>query len=146
MAMKGDRNHGSAASGDHCERKNPPEKCQHTDGDGYLGSEAESKNSCATEQQEIKKSVRPLMSDVKSWRSSLPDQLRKPGVVSVTGQIAGFDLAMPETRNDDEGGARRDSSEARLDESQSAKHGAAILRCGGSITIQQLIVTHINVG
>ena len=113
------------------ERKTSPEKCQDTEGDGYLGSGAESKNFSAIQQQKIEKRVGPLVRDVKSWRSSLLDQLREPGVVRVAGQIAGFDMALPETRDDDQHGTRCHGGQARAGESQGAKYGAVVLRSGG---------------
>ena len=93
----------AAADGFH-EGENSPEEDQDAEGDGdfFGGGEAESFGEI--EEQEIEEDVVPLPDGVNAGSFALLHELREPGVVDVAAEIAGFDVGMPEARNQKQNG------------------------------------------
>jgi len=72
------------------------------DDDFFGGDETEGFG--GVEEQEVEEDVVPLPDDVNAGGSSLLDKFGEPGIVDVAAEIAGFDVAVPEARNDEENG------------------------------------------
>ena len=77
--------------------KNSPEENKHAGRDNNFFRQQESKPVAEFQESQVKKNVVPLPGEIQPGRLALCDKLRKPRVVSVAGQVARFDMAVPET-------------------------------------------------
>ena len=54
------------------------------------------------QRSEVKEDIIPASDGVDARSLIAGDELREPSIVGVTGEVAGFDLAVPETWNEDQ--------------------------------------------
>ncbi len=80
------------------EREDAPEKNQYAEPDGDFFGDPEAEKAGEVEQPKIEKDIAELAGEVETGRLAFFDQLCEPGVVEVAAEVASFDVALPEAR------------------------------------------------
>ena len=102
--MRGDEEPRRVAADGFHEGEKSPEENQDAErnGDFFGGDEAESFGEI--EEQKIEEDIVPLPDGVNAGSFALLHELREPGIVDVAAEIAGFDVGVPEARNQKQNG------------------------------------------
>jgi len=83
-------------------KEKSPEENEDTEGNGEFFSEGETEGFGKEGKEQIEEDVVPLPNEVDAGGFSLVDELRKPGVVDMAAEVAGFDMGVPETGNEEQ--------------------------------------------
>ena len=86
------------------EGEQAPEKDEDAEGCGDLFRQGESQEFGCIKKNQIEEDVVVLSNEIKAGSLALFDQLSEPSVIDVAAQIAGFDVAMPEARDQQKDG------------------------------------------
>ena len=86
------------------EREDAPEENQHAERYGDFFGEPEAEEVREVEQPEIEEDVAELAREIEAGGLAFFDQLGEPRVVEVAAEVAGFDVAMPEAWQEQDGG------------------------------------------
>ena len=93
------------------EGEEAPKENEDAEGDGEFFGEGETEEIGEMEEEQIEEDVVPLRDDVNAGGFALVDELGEPGVVEVAAEIAGFNVAMPEAGDQEEGGGQENAEE-----------------------------------
>lgn len=93
------------------EGEESPKKDEDAKGDGEFFGESEAEEFGEVEEKQVEEDVVPLAGEVEAGGSSLLDELCEPGVVDVAAKVASFDMAVPEARDEENGGDGEDEEE-----------------------------------
>ncbi|PYU05614.1 MAG: hypothetical protein DMG34_07925 [Acidobacteria bacterium] len=87
------------------------------------------------EEQQIEQNVVPLAGDGEAGNLMMRNQLREPGVIDVTAEVAGLDARVPKTRDQQENGNQNDSQAICSKEAATRSNGkfrrASVARLNG---------------
>jgi hypothetical protein len=75
--------------------KGSPKENQYAARDGDFLRERKSKQVSEFPERQVKKNIVPLRREIQAGRLAPFDELREPGIIGVTGKVAGCDMPMP---------------------------------------------------
>ena len=101
--------------------KNSPKENKHAGCDSNFFSQQESNPIAEFPESQVKKNVVPSGRKIQARRLTFFNELREPGVVNVAAEVASFDVAVPEARQDQGGGDDEDTKPESPDEGASSK-------------------------